>query len=148
MQLNSIFPRVSGRIVSVKLVWIRGNPGSNAERPNSSLRRNHFANAGIYIKPGKQPPELLFANFLQILRLPGPFELSVFRGHLNFPSSSHLYSNRNPSPSQAKALIRSFRLPQKRNSMSVSKGFRLNRSRTVAASPSIPYLKSVYPQAM
>ena len=27
MQLNSIFPRVSGRIVSVKLVWIRGNPG-------------------------------------------------------------------------------------------------------------------------
>lgn len=73
---------------------------------------------------------------------------SVFRGHLNFPSSSLLYSNRNPSPSQTKALIRSFRLPQKRNSMSVSKGFRLNRSRTVAASPSIPYLKSVYPQAM
>ena len=27
MQLNSIFPRASGRIVSVKLVWIRGNPG-------------------------------------------------------------------------------------------------------------------------
>lgn len=73
---------------------------------------------------------------------------SVFRGHLNFPSSSLLYSNRNLSPSQTKALIRSFRLPQKRNSMSVSKGFRLNRSRTVAASPSIPYLKSVYPQAM
>ena len=73
---------------------------------------------------------------------------SVFRGHLNFPSSSLLYSNRNPSPSQTKALIRSFRLPQKRNSMSVSKGFRLNRSQTVAASPSISYLKSVYPQAM
>ena len=32
MQLNSIFPRVSGRIVSVKLVWIRGNPGENKER--------------------------------------------------------------------------------------------------------------------
>ena len=32
MQLNSIFQRVSGRIVSVKLVWIRGNPGlTNAD---------------------------------------------------------------------------------------------------------------------
>ena len=30
MQLNSIFPRASGRIVSVKLVWIRGNPGCNS----------------------------------------------------------------------------------------------------------------------
>lgn len=34
MQLNSIFPRVSGRIVSVKLVWIRGNPGYMPNGPN------------------------------------------------------------------------------------------------------------------
>ena len=32
MQLNSIFPRASGRIVSVKLVWIHGNPGWNINR--------------------------------------------------------------------------------------------------------------------
>ena len=35
MQLNSIFPRASGRIVSVKLVWIRGNPGfTDVSTPN------------------------------------------------------------------------------------------------------------------
>ena len=35
MQLNSIFPRVSGRIVSVKLVWIRGNPGIKELQPSA-----------------------------------------------------------------------------------------------------------------
>ena len=39
MQLNSIFPRVSGRIVSVKLVWIRGNPGCKGLRVAGSKER-------------------------------------------------------------------------------------------------------------
>lgn len=41
MQLNSIFPRVSGRIVSVKLVWIRGNPGFKRE---AELQQNVVMN--------------------------------------------------------------------------------------------------------
>ena len=52
-----------------------------------------------------------------------------------------------PLPSQYSALIRSFRLPQNRNSVLVN-GSSWNWLCTMVASPSIPLRKSVYPQAM
>ena len=42
------------------------------------------------------------------------------RGHRKAPLSRRLYSSRKPSPSHSSALIRSLRLPQKRNSVFLS----------------------------
>ena len=70
-----------------------------------------------------------------------------FRGHWKLPDSSRLYSSTNPLPSQYRALIRSFRLPQNRNSVLV-KGSSRNCCLTRAARPSIPSLRSVRPQAI
>jgi len=60
--------------------------------------------------------------------------------------SNRLYRRTNPSPSQYKALIRSFRFPQKRNRLRLN-GSSENSSFTRSANPSIPFLRSVYPQA-
>ena len=62
------------------------------------------------------------------------------------PRSKRLYRRTNPSPSQYNALIRSFRFPQKRNRLRLN-GSRENSSFTSSAKPSMPFLKSVYPQA-
>ena len=72
---------------------------------------------------------------------------SLFFGHRNLPSSNLLYKRRNPSPSQYKPLILSFFLPQNRNNVLVN-GLRSNCACTIVASPSIPFLISVYPQAI
>ena len=72
---------------------------------------------------------------------------SPFRGHWKLPLSNRLYSSTKPLPSQYSALIRSFRLPQNRNSVLVN-GSSWNWLCTKVASPSIPLRKSVYPQAM
>ena len=53
----------------------------------------------------------------------------------------------NPSCSQYNPLIRSLRLPQNRNSAFVN-GSSSNSCCTMAARPSIPFRRSVYPQAM
>ena len=58
MQLNSIFPRVSGRIVSVKLVWIRGNPGGN-------LNKNDLDNQEIAI-PSEEEKKKIGSFFQQL----------------------------------------------------------------------------------
>ena len=47
---------------------------------------------------------------------------SAERGQQKAPLSSLLYMSRKPSPSQSRALIRSLRLPQKRNSVFLSCG--------------------------
>ena len=69
------------------------------------------------------------------------------RGHRKAPLSRRLYSSRKPSPSHSSALIRSLRLPQKRNSVFLSYGSRENWKRTIAVSPSIPRRRSVNPGA-
>lgn len=64
------------------------------------------------------------------------------RGHWKEPLSRRLYRSTKPSPSQYSALIRSQRLPQKRNSVRIN-GSRLNCCWTMDASPSIPRRRSV-----
>ena len=73
---------------------------------------------------------------------------SILLGHLNFPASSLLYKSRKPSPSQRSPFILSFFLPQKRKSVLVRKGSSSNLFFTCVARPSMPYRRSVYPQAM
>ena len=73
---------------------------------------------------------------------------SSFLGHLNVPASRRLYSSRNPSPSQTRALMRSLRLPQNRKMVFGENGLSPNFSFTVVARPSMPYRRSVYPQAI
>ena len=69
------------------------------------------------------------------------------RGHWKLPLSNRLCSSTKPLPSQYRALIRSRRRPQNRNSVLLN-GSRSNSSRTSADSPSIPCRRSVYPQQM
>ena len=70
-----------------------------------------------------------------------------FRGHWYTPRSRRLYRRMKPSCSQYRPLIRSRRRPQKRKSVLV-KGSSSNSCCTIAERPSIPFLRSVYPQAM
>jgi len=68
-------------------------------------------------------------------------------GHWNLPLSSRLYKSRNPSPSHRSPLMRSQRLPQKKNN-AVLYGSSCNRAFTIIASPSIERRRSVYPVTM
>ena len=76
------------------------------------------------------------------------FKSSFFLGHLNVPACRRLYNRRKPSPSQTSALMRSLRLPQRRKMVFGENGVNPDFSFTVAASPSMPQRRSVYPQAM
>ena len=64
-------------------------------------------------------------------------------GHLYLPSTKRLYIRRNPSPSNTRALILSFLLPQKRNMLPSSYGFSLNSVLISIASPSMLLRRSV-----
>ena len=68
-------------------------------------------------------------------------------GHVRDPSSKRLYRSRNPSPIQSRPLIRSDLLPQKRKRVPFSKGFWWYLSPMIMDSPSMPFLRSTYPQA-
>lgn len=74
------------------------------------------------------------------------FDSCSERGHWYFPYSNLLYKRINPSFSQYNALSLSLRRPQKRKSVLVN-GLSENCCCTILASPSMPRLKSVYPQA-
>ena len=71
----------------------------------------------------------------------------LFRCHWKGPALSRLYRRINPSCSQYKPLIRSRRRPQNRNSVFVN-GSRSNSYWTRTERLSIPFRRSVYPQAM
>ena len=71
MRLNSIFSRVSGCIVSGKLVWIRGNPGYSVPNGTKAAINNNHLILPILYSSGKQgkrksrdhPGLLLFEKF-------------------------------------------------------------------------------------
>ncbi len=73
---------------------------------------------------------------------------SGVRDHEKEPSSSLLYKSKNPLPSHKRPLIRSPRPPQKRKSTFFSNGFMLYFVPISCARPSIPFRRSVLPQAM
>ena len=99
-----------------------------------------YSGTGTFCIPGsmvKPSSSLVSCSGVRSLRS------ELFLGQLNLPSATLLYKRRKPSPSHTRAFIRSVFLPQNRKMAPFLCGFRSNCCCIQAASPSIPFLRSV-----